>query len=254
MIVTLALSSLLAVAPPPGSDIAPYLYPSLRNDPDSKDGTATPEWTGPGSAQLRIAQGFQRKRDEQLAVSDAKLDALNKAVQAFYKATGERAPTELRDRIIKLAGKPLDEARVAMLAAADLEARRLKYVQKAAASAAEQEQKVPEVDLKLVDRRSEAHDAGAANRAVEARIRAYRSMATGLVAYLDGDVVEALERMKTAGSEAPDLLLPHIYLGSFYYLLQQTSLAIPEWKAALELDPTNEAVKKALKEHSIEHR
>ena len=213
-----------------------------------KDGSTTADWEGPGKAQMRLSREALERRNEQLSEADMVTKAFLQRVRTFYDSPGDQPTTEVREQLVQ-AQKLLDEARETLLAAVDEEQKRLGWVQRAVRESGDL---IPNVDPKLVDRRLESITAGKLKATVEARIRAYRSLATGIVAFIDGETLVALERMREAVRDDPDLALAHAYLGSLYYVFQQPKLALAAWKRAADLDPQNRAVKQAIHEHQAE--
>jgi len=217
------------------------------------DGGAKPPWDGAGSAQLRISEDSLDKRQELVLSAAAAVDRLMALVQRFYDSGGTE-PSNARARLKELSGAPLDEARAALLQALKLEERRLFFIQKALDAAAEAGEALPGAKLEVVEKRAAALRDGKLAAAVDRRIGAYRALAAGLVHFIDNDRFAALENMKVAGEGLPDVAVAQVYLGSLYYLFQEITPAVAAWKRALDLDPTNEVVKAALKEYGRKPR
>jgi len=249
--------------PPPAPDAAPAPAPPVAvplerapeiiafidpGRPQPKDGSTSADWEGPGKAQMRLSREALERRNEQLSEADMVTKAFLQRVRTFYDSPGDQPTTEVREQLVQ-AQKLLDEARETLLAAVEEEQKRLGWVQRAVRESGDL---IPNVDPKLVDRRLESITAGKLKATVEARIRAYRSLATGIVAFIDGETLVALERMREAVRDDPDLALAHAYLGSLYYVFQQPKLALAAWKRAADLDPQNRAVKQAIHEHQAE--
>jgi len=216
--------------------------------PQPKDGSTSADWEGPGKAQMRLSREALERRNEQLSEVDMVTKAFLQRVRTFYDSPGDQPTTEVREQLVQ-AQKLLDEARETLLAAVDEEQKRLGWVQRAVRESGDL---IPNVDPKLVDRRLESITSGKLKATVEARIGAYRSLAIGIVAFIDGETLVALERMREAVRDDPDLALAHAYLGSLYYVFQQPKLALAAWKRAADLDPQNRAVKQAIHEHQAE--
>ncbi len=236
--------------PLPGNvtrDVMGFL--SVNVSTASQDGGVRLDWSGPGGAQLKMSWDLLERRNEQVAIGDMMTQSLMQVVRRFYETSGGNDPGAVRERLQSFSGTPLDEAKAAYVAAVELEGKRLFYVEKAIAAAAEASESLPGVSADLVERRYAALKDGRIAAAVNRRIGGYRSLALGLVAYIDGDALVALEKMKLAGEELPDEPIVHAYLGSLYYLFQQSDRATAAWKRSLELDPTNETVKAALRDY-----
>lgn len=239
---------------PEPPDVASFLYPGRSPGVAVRDGSTATEWDGPGQPQFRLSLPFLRRRNEELGNAEMMFQSLMQAVKAFYDATGDQTPTAVRQQLTRMAGPSLDEARGALLEAVELEHKRLIMLRKAVQLAAEQDAAPSTLDRDLIERRTKAIVAGQLVEAVEARVRAHRNLALGLVAYIDGDQLGALEKMKAASRDGPEIVMAHVYLGSLYYLFQQVDPALAEWKKALDIDPSNEAVRQAIKQHSSERR
>ncbi|BDG08074.1 hypothetical protein [Anaeromyxobacter paludicola] len=247
----LALTLALGAGPAPQADVFEFLSPGHATSP--RDGSAPLEWQaeGAGQAQLRLSLGLLKERNEAISNAEMLTQALMQTVRAFFEGGGEKA--QVRQRLVRLAGPSLDEVRESLLTAVQLEQKRITWVQRAL-DLADTEQPLQGVDRDLVGRRAAALQAGKGAELVEQRVRGYRSLASGLVAYIDGDALSALEKMKAATRDTPEVSLAHAYLGSLYYLFQQPAYAAAEWRKALELDPRNTAVAAALKDHAAEFK
>lgn len=249
--IALALALALGAAPAAQSDAFEFLLPGHATSP--RDASAPLEWQteGAGQAQLRLSLGLLRERNEAMGNAEVLAQALMQTVRAFFDGSADRI--QARQRLVRLSGPSLEEARDGLLAAVQAEQKRLTWVQRAL-EVADADHPLEGVDRDLVTRRAAALQAGKGAELVEQRIRGYRNIATGLVAYIDGDQLSALEKMKSATREVPEIALGHAFLGSLYYLFQQPAFASAEWKKALELDPKNTAVAQALKDHAAEFK
>lgn len=254
----LALSLALgAAAPawlPEPPDVAAFIYPGRSPAVAVRDGSMVTEWEGPGQPQFRLSLPFLRRRNEELGNAEMMFQSLMQAVKSFYNATDAQPPPAVRQQLARMASGSLDEARTALLEAVEMEQKRLTMLHKAVQLAAEGDAVPVAIDRELLERRAKAISGGQVAEAVEARVRAHRNLALGLVAYIDGDPLGALEKMKAASRDGPELAMVHVYLGSLYYLFQQVDPALAEWKKALDLDPSNETVRQAIKQHSSERR
>lgn len=226
-----------------GQDDLAALCPA-QVQPGPADGSTTERWGGPGQDKITLGQRFYiPRRDRHLAAADASIAELTSAMQAVEQ--GKDLPA-LKQRITALAGAPLDRARVELLAAIALEQKRLRAVQTAVQQARRRGRSVPGVDPALVERRLKALAAPATRTAVDTYVTSLRELSHGLVAFIDGDRMAALEKAKAAAAADPRFALARIYVGSFAYLLEQYDTAREAWQKALELDPDNEAVRLAL--------
>ncbi len=228
-------------------DVMSFLFAS--GSTASQDGGVRLEWSGPGGPQLKMSWELLERRNEQISIGDMMVQSLMQLVTQFYQTSGGSDPQAVREKLAAFAGAPLDEARTAYASAVELEGKRLFYIQKAIGAASEAGEALPGVSADLVERRAAAIKGGRVLAAVEKRMGAYRSLAQGLVAYIDSEPLNALEKMKTAGEGLPDVAVVHAYLGSLYYIFQQSELATASWKRSLAIDPTNETVKTALREY-----
>ncbi len=210
------------------------------------DGGSKLPWDGPGGSLVRTSWDALDKRFDQVAVATPVIAALNETIQGFYESGGAR-PGKLKAELQR-SSADLDRALAAYQSALVFEERRLQLVKKATTIAAQAREPIPGIDVDLIDRRLAALQDGRLPAAVERRIRGYRALAAGLVAFVDGESLTALEKMKLAADGLPDMAVAQAYLGSLYYLFQQTDSAVNAWKRALALDPTNDAVRAALKE------
>ncbi len=61
----------------------------------------------------------------------------------------------------------------------------------------------------------------------------------GMSFYYKGDIEAAIGEYSTLSELMPTLPIAHSSLGSLYYKLGQTRLAVDEWQKALQLDPAN---------------
>jgi hypothetical protein len=232
---------------PAGDDGLAFLYD--RRELDS-DGSKPAEWDVPGGAQLRMSLAFLEERNRLFAEADTAGRELLAVVTRFYKSPQERPVREVRDDLLKM-GRALEPVREALRGAIDQEQKRVQWLQKGIQAAGGP---VGGLDPELLKRRAAAIASGKANEAIEARVRGHQALISGLVAYIDGDPLTALEKMKGATRDAPDIALAHAYLGSLYYLFNQPALALTEWRRTLELDPTDQSVRQALQLHAGEVR
>ncbi len=254
LVLALAFGSAAPAWLPEPPDVAAFLYPGRSPGLAVRDGSTATEWEGPGQPQFRLSLPFLRRRNEELGNAEMMFQSLMQAVKAFHNAAGDQPPPAVRQQLTRMAGASLDEARAALLVAVEMEQKRLTMLNKALQLAAEEDAAPATLDRDLLERRVKGIAGGQVAEAVEARVRAHRSLALGLVAYIDGDPLGALEKMKAASRDGPELAMAHVYLGSLYYLFQQVDPALAEWKKALDLDPSNESVRQAIKQHSSERR
>ncbi|MBI3182086.1 MAG: hypothetical protein HYZ28_08070 [Myxococcales bacterium] len=248
--VAIVLSCLLAATPEVG--LARVLFPPLKDAGASpRDGSEIPEYTGAGETQLAAAGYFLKQRNEALEKASSRITELHEVLK-LADGANEKQVAKFRRALKEVTGKPLEELRASLTEAVKSEKKRVTLVRKALESAKEEGEQIPAVDPQLIAKLEAYLASPQAMRVVEARVRAYRNIAGGLTAYLDGDEAAALMRMKSASEDAPDIVIAHVYLGSFYFLVQNADAAIEEWKKALALDPTNEAVRKALEQEGVE--
>lgn len=251
-VVPAAPAPALATDAAPDADVMGFL--SLVESTASRDGGVKLPWEGPGGVQLRLSWDALDKRNEQLATGDMMARSLVETVRMFYENDGGLDPDGMRTKLLALTGAPMDEARDAYLDAVSWEERRLFFVEKAVAEAERAGELLPGVDPALVARRAQAIRSGAVKKALAAKVDAYRDLANGLVAYLDGDNFRALERVRKAAGALPEFAVAHAFLGSMYFLFDQKEAAVTAWRRSYELDPTNEAVKQALLEYGRKTR
>ncbi|HZZ84645.1 MAG TPA: hypothetical protein VFE30_08920 [Anaeromyxobacteraceae bacterium] len=250
--IALALALVVGAAPAAQSDVFEFLLPGHATSP--RDASAPLEWQsgeGAGQAQLRLSLSFLKERNEAMGNAEMLSQALMQTVRAFFDGSADRA--QVRQRLVRLSGPSLDEAREGLLAAVQAEQKRVGWVQRAV-ELTNADQPLEGVDRDLVARRAAALQAGKGTELVEQRIRGYRGLATGLIAFIDGDQLTALEKMKGATRDLPEVALGHAFLGSLYYLFQQPAYAAAEWRKSLELDPKNTAVAQALRDHAAEFK
>jgi hypothetical protein len=242
-----------AAAPPAGAgaevDEEVLGFLSLTQSTSSRDGGVKLPWDGPGGMQMKLSWDALDKRNEALAMGDMMARALVEAVRQFYDTEGGVDPDQMKGKLRNMVGGPMEEARLSYLDAVTWEERRLFFIERAIVDAESQKVPLPGVDPGLVARRLKAMRSGAMKKAVLAKVDGYRDLALGLVAYLDGDNFGALEKVRNAAQALPDFAVAHAFLGSIYFLFDQKEAAVASWKKAFALDPTNQAVAEALKEH-----
>jgi tetratricopeptide (TPR) repeat protein len=222
---------------------------SLTQSTASRDGGVKLPWEGPGGMQLKLSWDALEKRNEALAMGDMMARALVEAVRQFYDTEGGVDPEAMKGKLRNMVGGPMEEARQSYLDAVSWEERRLFFIERALRDAQAQSASLPGVDPGLVARRSAAIRSGAMKRAVLEKVDGYRDLALGLVNYLEGDNFGALEKVRHAAQALPDFAVAHAFLGSIYFLFDQKEAAVASWRRAFQLDPTNQAVAEALKEH-----
>jgi hypothetical protein len=236
-----------AAAPEVDEDVIGFL--SLTQSTSSRDGGVKLPWDGPGGMQMKMSWDALDKRNEALAMGDMMARALVEAVRQFYDTEGGVDPEGMKAKLRNMVGGPMEEARASYLDAVTWEERRLFFIEKAVADAESQKVPLPGVDPGLVARRVKAMRSGAMKKAVLAKVDGYRDLALGLVNYLEGDNFGALEKVRSAAHALPDFAVAHAFLGSIYFLFDQKEAAVVSWRKAFALDPTNQAVAEALKEH-----
>jgi hypothetical protein len=195
---------------------------SLTQSTSSRDGGVKLPWDGPGGMQMKLSWDALDKRNEALAMGDMMARALVEAVRQFYDTEGGVDPEGMKAKLRNMIGGPMEEARLSYLDAVTWEERRLFFIERAILEADAQKVPLPGVDPGLVARRAKAMRSGAMKKAVLAKVDGYRDLALGLV---------------------------HAFLGSIYFLFDQKEAAVVSWRKAFALDPTNQAVAEALKEH-----
>jgi tetratricopeptide (TPR) repeat protein len=235
-----------AAAPADDPDLMAFAFSPARTA--AQDGSVKLDWPGAGGSQLRISWDALETRNQEVENASMMAAAVMQAVSRFYE-TGGANPAAVREKLVAMAGAPLDEARASWLAAVEREGKRLFFVERALSTALREERPITGISADLVRRRMEAIRTGRAAAAVQERVEGYRSLALGLVAYVDGDTFEALDRLKRAARALPDVAVVHAFLGSLHYLFQQPDAATVAWKRALLLDPSNETVRSALREY-----
>lgn len=228
-------------------DLSRALFPPLREAGAlARDGSDGREYDGEGEAQWEASWIFLKQKKEALARAKKKGDEIEAALKIPEDLKDPAQVARVKRELKELAGKPVDELRHELLDAVRAEKKRVQLVKKSMEVSRAAGAAGPPVDAELIDKLFRYLHSSQANQGAEARAGAYRSLAMGLVDYLDNDEVGALLKIKTAAENAPDIAAAHVYLGSLLYLTQKTEAAVLEWKKALELDPTNEGVKKAL--------
>lgn len=221
---------------------------------NSMDGSVRLDWPGPGGNQLKLSWDSLDKRNEEVQTAEMLRVSLVGAVQSFYDGDGTIDVNGMRAKLKALLTGPVDEARTAYLAAIKLEERRLFFVERGVAEAAAAKEELPGVDGRLISKRITAIRDGRIAMEVQNRVNGYRSLAVGLLAYLDGDTFGALNNVREASGGLKDVAVVHALLGSLYALYGQTDAAVVSWKKSLELDPTNKAVREAILQHSPKTR
>ena len=234
------------------SDVMGFL--SFTNSTASRDGGVKLPWDGPGGPQLKLSWDALDKRNESLAMGDMMARALVEAVRMYFDTDGGLDPDSMRAKLQSLTGAPMEEARTSYLDAVTWEERRLFFIERAIRDAERASAPIPGIDPALVSRRASAIRSGAVKKALLAQIDGYRDLALGLVAYLDGDNFQALERVRNSAAALPDFAVAHAFLGSMYFLFDQKDAAVRAWRRSYELDPTNEAVRVALQEYGRKER
>ncbi|HSM92329.1 MAG TPA: tetratricopeptide repeat protein [Anaeromyxobacteraceae bacterium] len=221
---------------------------------NSVDGSVRLDWPGPGGNQLKLSWDSLDKRNEEVQTAEMLRISLVGAVQSFYDGDGTIDTNGMRAKLKALLTGPVDEARTAYLNAVKLEERRLFFVERGMAEAAAAKEELPGVDGRLVSKRLTAIRDGRIAAEVQNRVNGYRSLAVGLLAYLDGDTFGALNNVREASGGLKDVAVVHALLGSLYALYGQTDAAVTSWKRSLELDPSNRAVREAILQHSPKTR
>jgi tetratricopeptide (TPR) repeat protein len=222
-------------------------FMSLTQSTAARDGGVKLPWDGPGGTQMKLSWDALDKRNEMLAMGDMMARSLVEAVRQFYETEGGVDPDAMKAKLRNMVAGPMDEARQSYLDAVTWEERRLFFVERALGIA--KDDGIPGVDAGLVARRLAAIRSGAMKKAVTAQIDGYRDLALGLIAYLDGDNFGALQKVRGAAEALPEFAVAHAFLGSIYFLFDQKDAAVVSWRRAYQLDPTNQAVAEALKEH-----
>jgi hypothetical protein len=222
-------------------------FMSLTQSTAAKDGGVKLPWDGPGGMQMKLSWDALDKRNEALAMGDMMARSLVEAVRQFYDTEGGVDPDAMKAKLRNMVGGPMDEASQSYLDAVTWEERRLFFVERALKMAGEYG--IPGVDAGLVARRLAAIRSGALKKAVVEQIDGYRNLALGLIAYLEGDNFGALEKVRNSAQVLPEFAVAHAFLGSIYFLFDQKEAAVVSWRRAYQLDPTNQAVAEALKEH-----
>lgn len=240
-----------AAAPSPADLNRAVFVPMREAGAQPQDGSAgADDYSGAGASQLRMAVAYIKQRDEELGRAAAALAKVHEAMDKVAAASGEREQDALRKELLAAQGKPLEDARLAMLAAVRTEKKRVFLLTKAQEQATEKNETIPNLDPKLIERMAAWLASNKPSEAVDVRLRAYRSVIGGLIDFLDHNEVASMIKMKSATEDAPDLAIAHMYLGSLLFLVQNPDGAVAEWKKVLELEPNNEAVKEALRQHT----
>ncbi|MGB8933122.1 MAG: tetratricopeptide repeat protein [Anaeromyxobacteraceae bacterium] len=221
---------------------------------NSRDGSVRLDWPGPGGNQLKLSWDSLDKRNEEVQTAEMLRISLVGAVQSFYDGDGTIDVAGMRAKLKALLVGPVDEARTSYMSAIKLEERRLFFVERGVAEAAAAKEELPGVDGRLISKRLTAIRDGRIAMEVQNRVNGYRSLAVGLLAYLDGDTFGALNNVREASGGLKDVAVVHALLGSLYALYGQTDAAVVAWKKSLELDPTNKAVREAILQHSPKTR
>lgn len=217
---------------------------------NSRDGAIRIDWSGPGGQQLKLSWDALDKRNDEVVTAEMLRVSVLGAVQSFYDGDGTIDIAGMKAKLRALLQGPVEEAQTAYQNAIKLEERRLFFVERGMAEAAAAKEELPGVDGRLVSKRLAALRDGRIAAEMRRRVNAYRSLAVGLLAYLDGDTFAALKNVREAAEALPDMAVVHSLLGSLYALYGQTDAAVVAWKKALELDPNNKAVREAILQHS----
>jgi tetratricopeptide (TPR) repeat protein len=220
-------------------DVMDFLTPGRSTA--ARDGGVKLPWNGPGGVQLSLSWDALDKRNDALTNGDMMARALAETIRKFYDTEGGLDPSAMKAKLRSMVGAPLDEARASYLEAVSLEERRLFFVERALAQADAAGDPIPGIEPQLVARRAAAIRSGAVKAALAAQLDAYRDLALGLVAFLEGDNFGALQKVRGAAVALPDFALAHAFLGSMYFLFDQREAAVVAWRRAYELDPSNQA-------------
>lgn len=222
------------------------------------DGTIYPPPTDdqPKAAYIKYAAQQLEQGLVELKRGQQSLAAVDGALQKFFKTSGGENPKQQRDDLARMAATTLEQGRLAYLAAADHERRRLTWLIKAVREAEDNAEAnpLPGLDVLLVAARQAALRDGKVRAAIEARFKGYKGLMMGIVAWVDGDTFLSLEQLKQGVAGIPDQPLAHLYLGYVQYILENVNEALAEWRKALDLDPTNEVIKRLIADHLHERK
>jgi hypothetical protein len=241
--------------PPPEEEVAPLdaetmAFLNSGGATNDKDGAIKLEWPGPGGPQLKLSWDSLDKRNEEVFNAEMLKTALIGAVQSFYDGDGAIDTAGMRKKLLALMQGPVDEARTSYLNAIKAEERRLFFIERAVADARANREEIPGVDGRLVAKRIAALKDGRIKAEILRQLAGYKSLGTGLIAYLDGDTFTALKHVRDASEGLPETSTVFALLGSLYALYGQTDAAVIAWKRCLELDPRNQPVREAILQHS----
>jgi tetratricopeptide (TPR) repeat protein len=235
-------------------DAETMAFLSSNGATNAMDGSIRLDWQGPGGNQLKLSWDALDKRNEEVQTAEMLRISLVGAVQSFYDSDGTIDAKGMRAKLKGMLQGPIEEARTAYLNAIKPEERRLFFIERAHAEASATNEGVPGVDGRLVAKRLAALRDGRIAAEIGRQVDGYRSLAVGLLAYLDGDTFAALRNVRESAEGLPEIATVHALLGSLYALYGQTDAALLAWRRSLELDPSNKAVREAILQHSPKNR
>ncbi|MDF1565876.1 MAG: hypothetical protein P1V51_22770 [Deltaproteobacteria bacterium] len=206
------------------------------------------EWEGQGKVQVKFARTYQERRDAALTKVADRLkmltDLLATASAAEKKADKEAARLNLKG----YAADTLGQNDADFVEAVTWEGKRIRMLQRAMKGAKAKKEVIPELQGDRLDNAAVLIDNGVLEERVKQQSEAYRLVAESYAAFLDNKLIDAMKKMEEASKLLPDVGLPHVLMGSFYFLARDQEQALSEWKKALELDPDNDELKQIIEQ------
>lgn len=196
-------------------------------------------WEGPGKVQIKFSFTYRDRRDAALVLVELRLAGLSRLIDA---ASAARPGVERRlagSNLEAFAQEPIVEIEANLLEAVKWEGKRLRMLHRATQNAKKKEQTIPDLPLTLLEDAMVLEKTGKQGERAKLQAQGYRNVALGYARFLADDLVGAMKKMEAATQALPSVALPHVLMGSFYFLARGQEPALTEWRLALEIDPTN---------------
>ncbi len=205
-------------------------------------------WEGPGKVQIKFSFTYRDRRDAALELVELRLAGLTHLIDT---ASTAKPGVERRLSVTNLeafAVDPIVEIETNLLVAVKWEGKRLRMLHRATQNAKKKAQTIPDLPLLRLEDALVLVKAGTQGERAKLQAQGYRNVALGYAKFLEDDLVNAMKKMEEATKALPGVALPHMLMGSFYFLARGQGPALAEWRKALEIDPTNKELEKIIAE------